>query len=211
MNKLLYATYNNNKVAEIQDILDEFDTDIDLVSLNDFDNVPEFVENETTFLENAKVKAHRYSEFSGIPTLAESAGLCVDHLNGAPGVFSYRYAGQAYNDARNNAKLLAAMGGVRPEKRNAQLYTALVISWPNYQDDLISAGTIKGEIMTYPHGEQNYGYDPLFMVPEMGKTLGEMSIAEKNSISHRGQAFTKMVQELPMWWDRHVSAMSIER
>lgn len=211
MEKLLYATYNNNKVAEVQDILDEFDTDIELVSLTDFDNVPEFVENETTFLDNAKDKAHKYAQFSGMPTLAESSGLCVDHLNGAPGVFSYRYAGQAHNDARNNAKLLAAMGGVASAKRNAQLYTALVISWPDSDDDLISAGTIKGEIMTYPHGEQNYGYDPLFMVPELGKTLGEMSIAEKNSVSHRGQAFTKMVQELPMWWNRHVSAMSIER
>ena len=143
------------------------------------------------------------AEFSNLPTLADDSGLSVDKLNGAPGVYSARYGGEAHNDALNNAKLLAELGGVPKEERKATFHTTMVVSWPGkFEDDLVNEGKIRGEILTYPQGKGNFGYDPLFFVPDKGKTFAEMTVDEKNAISHRGQALRKLLTELPAWWKK---------
>lgn len=120
------------------------------------------------------------ADFSHLPTLADDSGLSVEKLNGAPGVHSARYAGEAHNDARNNAKLLAELGGVPADKRTATFHTTMVVSWPgDFEDDLVTEGEIKGQILSCPRGDGNFGYDPLFYIPEKGKTFAEMTIDEK--------------------------------
>ena len=103
----------------------------------------------------------------------------------------------------NNAKLLAELGGVPKEERKATFHTTMVVSWPGkFEDDLVTEGKIRGEILTYPQGKGNFGYDPLFFVPDKGKTFAEMTVDEKNAISHRGQALRKLLTELPAWWKK---------
>ncbi|WP_297816392.1 XTP/dITP diphosphatase [uncultured Lactobacillus sp.] len=203
MDTLLFATSNKNKAKEVQEALSKANFPLRVITDQDLDNPPEVVETGTTFLANAKLKAHKLAEFSHLPTLADDSGLCVDKLNGAPGVFSARYSGQDHNDARNNAKLLAELGGVPREKRTATFHTTMVLSWPGrFDDDLITQGEIKGEILTSPRGDGTFGYDPLFFVPEKGKTFAQMDVDEKNAISHRGQALRKLLEELPAWWKK---------
>ncbi|MBP2058578.1 XTP/dITP diphosphohydrolase [Lactobacillus colini] len=203
MDILLFATNNQNKAKEVEAALKAINFPIKVITNRDLDNPPHVLETGNTFLANAKLKAHQMAEFSNLPTLADDSGLCVDKLNGAPGVYSARYGGEAHNDARNNAKLLAELGGVVKEERTATFHTTMVVSWPGkFDDDLVTEGEIRGEILTSPRGDGTFGYDPLFFVPDKGKTFAEMSVKEKNAISHRGQALRKLVVELPNWWEK---------
>lgn len=203
MDTLLFATNNQNKAKEVEDAFKKINFPIKVITNQDLTNPPHVLETGTTFLANAKLKAHQLAEFSNLPTLADDSGLCVDKLNGAPGVHSARYGGEAHNDARNNAKLLAELGGVPKEERTATFHTTMVVSWPGkFQQDLVTEGEVRGEILTSPRGEGTFGYDPLFFVPNKGKTFAEMTINEKNAISHRGQALKKLLQELPAWWQK---------
>lgn len=203
MDTLLFATSNKNKAKEVQEALQKANFPLKVITNQDLDNPPEVVETGTTFLANAKLKAHKLAEFSHLPTLADDSGLSVDKLNGAPGVFSARFSGEDHNDARNNAKLLAELGGVPSDQRTATFHTTMVLSWPGrFDDDLVTQGEIKGKILTSPQGSGTFGYDPLFFVPEKGKTFAEMDVDEKNAISHRGQALRKLLQELPAWWKK---------
>lgn len=199
--KLLFATNNKNKVKELQTAFENANLDIELLSNADLDNPPYVRENKLTFEGNAKLKAHALADYSNLPTLADDSGLMVKKLNGAPGVHSARYGGEAHNDSRNNGKLLAALGGVPQEEREAKFVTDLVLSWPNEPEkDLTVEGVCEGKILAVPRGEDGFGYDPLFYVPEKGKTFAEMSTEEKNEISHRGRAIKKLLEELPKWF-----------
>lgn len=203
MDTLLFATNNKNKAKEVEEALKKANFPLKVITNQDLDNPPYVAETGTTFLQNAKLKAHALAEYSNLPTLADDSGLAVDKLNGAPGVHSARYGGEAHNDARNNAKLLAELGGVPEEERTATFHTTMVVSWPGkFEDDLVAQGEIKGRIMKFPQGDGNFGYDPLFFVPDKGKTFAEMSVDEKNAISHRGQALRKLLEELPAWWKK---------
>ncbi len=203
MDTLLFATNNKNKAKEVEEALQKNNFPIHVITNQDLTDPPHVLETGTTFLANAKLKAHQMAEFSNLPTLADDSGLSVDKLNGAPGVYSARYGGEAHNDALNNDKLLAELGGVPKEERKATFHTTMVVSWPGkFEDDLVTEGEIRGEILTYPQGKGNFGYDPLFFVPDKGKTFAEMTVDEKNAISHRGQALRKLLTELPAWWKK---------
>lgn len=203
MDTLLFATNNKNKAKEVEEALQKNNFPIHVITNQDLTDPPHVLETGTTFLANAKLKAHQMAEFSNLPTLADDSGLSVDKLNGAPGVYSARYGGEAHNDALNNAKLLAELGGVPKEERKATFHTTMVVSWPGkFEDDLVTEGEIRGEILTYPQGKGNFGYDPLFFVPDKGKTFAEMTVDEKNAISHRGQSLRKLLTELPAWWKK---------
>ena len=195
MDTLLFATNNKNKAKEVEEALKKNNFPIHVITNQDLTDPPHVLETGTTFLANAKLKAHQMAEFSNLPTLADDSGLSVDKLNGAPGVYSARYGGEAHNDALNNAKLLAELGGVPKEARKATFHTTMVVSWPGkFEDDLVTEGEIRGE--------GNFGYDPLFFVSDKGKTFAEMTVDEKNAISHRGQALRKLLAELPAWWKK---------
>ncbi|TSO25944.1 XTP/dITP diphosphatase [Lactobacillus sp. LL6] len=201
--EVLFATNNQGKVRELKEAFKKAGVDIDIKTNADLVNAPHVVETGRTFEENAKLKAHALAEFSKLPTIADDSGLMVDKLNGAPGVRSARYAGEAHNDAHNNAKLLAELGGTPSEKRTAHFNTTIVVSMPDHFDkDLVVSGTCDGEILAGPCGEDGFGYDPLFYVPEKGKTFAQMTTDEKNEISHRGRAVEKLLKKLPEWFEQ---------
>lgn len=200
---ILFATNNKNKARELKELMAKAGFDFEIKTNADLDNPPQVNETGRTFVENAKLKAHQLAEFSNLPTLADDSGLCVDKLNGAPGVHSARFGGQAHNDARNNAKLLALLGGVPDAERTATFYTTMVVSMPGQFDkDLIVTGECKGKILAIPQGYDGFGYDPLFYVPKKQKTFAEMNMDEKNQISHRGNAIRAFLQAFPDWWEQ---------
>ena len=185
--RFIIATHNAHKLIEMRRILEplgiEAVTDLDLgISL------PEVEETGTTFAENAYIKASAACEFSGLPAIADDSGLMVDALDGAPGVYSARYAGEHGSDQLNNEKLLNALKDVPDEKRGAQFVSAICCVFPD--GGVITAdGIVRGSIGYAPKGENGFGYDPLFRTIEFpGKTSAEISPAEKDAISHRGKA-----------------------
>ena len=188
--KLLVATGNQGKLQEIRNLLE--DSPIEIVGLDQLANPPEVVEDGATFTDNARKKAQEMAEFSGYLTLADDSGLVVDALNGAPGVFSARYAGEQGDDTANNDKLLATMDTVVDEKRQAAFHCVVALAWPDGRCETY-AGQVAGLIMRGGRGDGGFGYDPLFMVPEYGKTMAELPLEIKNRISHRGAALRKVI------------------
>ncbi len=181
MDSLLFTTYDQNKINELQDKLNQLSLPIKVVGLAEVDYAPQKSYSEATFLSNARATAHRLADFTNLPTLSESSGLSVDYLLNSLGILPYHHNGQD-----DKAKLLGYLGGVSSEKRTASYYTTFVFTWPGQEsNDIVSAGRISGLIAKYPHGSSNYGYDALFVVPELGKTFAEMNLNERNSISHR--------------------------
>lgn len=200
MKKILFATTNRGKVKELTEAFGQAGIAVKLITSADLSSPPIVEEYGTTFEQNAKLKAHVLADFSGIVTIADDSGLMVDALNGAPGVRSARFAGEEHNDRKNNAKLLVELGGVPLEKRTAKFNTTIVASMPGKFDcDLVVSGQCTGQILIAPQGEDGFGYDPLFYVPEKGKTFAEMNVDEKNSVSHRGRAIKQLLKELPDW------------
>ncbi|RVU70552.1 MULTISPECIES: XTP/dITP diphosphatase [Lactobacillus] len=198
--EILFATSNQGKARELKEAFKQAGIDVEVKTNADLTNPPHPVETGRTFEANAKIKAHELADFSGMLTLADDSGLMVDKLNGEPGVRSARYAGEAHNDAHNNAKLLAELGGVAQNERTAKFNTTIVASMPgHFEQDLVVTGQCAGEILPGPRGKDGFGYDPLFYVPEKGKTFAEMTTDEKNEISHRGRAIKKLLVELPAW------------
>ena len=166
----------------------------------DLKHPPVVEEYGTTFEQNAKLKAHALAEFSNMITIADDSGLMVDALDGAPGVRSARFAGEEHNDQKNNAKLLVELGGVPSEKRTAKFNTTIVASYPDeFEHDLVVSGQCAGRILVAPEGEDGFGYDPLFYVSDKGKTFAQMTVAEKNGLSHRGRAIQKLLEKFPTW------------
>lgn len=196
MQEIIIATKNPNKAKEFSRVFDP--ADFTIKTLLDYPDFPEIKETGATFEENAKIKAHTVMEQLNLPTIADDSGLAVDALFGQPGVLSARYAGD-HNDAANNAKLLSEIGGTPEEKRTAKFVTVLVFANPKNSEDLVVRGEVNGRITNFPEGDDGFGYDPLFYVPEKGKTMAEMTTDEKNSISHRGNAIRKLEQKWRDW------------
>ncbi len=190
MLKLLVATGNKGKLKEIRHLLEG--CPIEIVGLDQFPQAPEVIEDGDTFTANAIKKAAEMAAFSGLLTLADDSGLCVEALHGEPGVFSARYAGEQGDDAANNAKLLDKMKDVVDEQRQAAFHCVMALAWPDGRCETFD-GKISGLLMRGERGGGGFGYDPLFMVPEYGKTTAELPLEIKNRISHRGQALRKVV------------------
>ena len=196
--KILLASHNKNKIAELEALLKTVCADAEVVSLSDVGFTDEIVEDGTTFEENALIKARTGARL-GYITVADDSGLMVDALGGAPGVYSARYAGEDGNTEKNNAKLLAALQGVPQDKRPAHFVSVVACVFPDGREDIVVRGECPGEILTAPRGKTGFGYDPLFWYAPFRKTYAEMTAEEKNSISHRGvamQAFAKAFAKL---------------
>lgn len=188
--QLVLASGNAGKLAEIQNALADFG--VELISQKTL-GVTDAIENGLSFVENAIIKARHAATITGLPALADDSGLEVDFLNGAPGIYSARYAGENANDAANNQKLLVALKNVPPEKRTARFVCVLVyMRHANDPMPLICQGSWQGRILEQPEGEGGFGYDPLFFVPDLNTTAARLSKAEKNAISHRGQALAEL-------------------
>jgi XTP/dITP diphosphohydrolase len=183
--RIVLATGNEGKVRELSELLAA--RDISIVPQSDF-AVPEADETGLTFVENAIIKARNAAAHTGLPAIADDSGLEVDYLNGAPGIFSARYAGDA-GSAANNAKLLAALDGVPEAQRSARFQCVLV--YLRHTDDptpILCQGTWEGRILTAQRGDAGFGYDPLFYVADEGCSAAELTGERKNELSHRGQA-----------------------
>lgn len=191
MKKILIATKNKGKLNDIREIFK--DLDIEILSFNDFDNFPEVEETGKTFEENAKLKAKACYEKFKIPSIGDDSGLVVEQLNGEPGIFSARYAGENANDFLNNEKLIKEIQKF-PEPHRAK-FVCVVIYYDG--EKFINAyGEVNGRIITEPKGKNGFGYDPLFIPNGYDKTFGELSHEVKNKISHRSMAFRKLHKKL---------------
>lgn len=192
--RIVLATGNPGKLRELQALLG--DRQVELLAQNTL-GVREVEETGSSFLENAILKACNASRQTGLPALADDSGLEVDALDGAPGVHSARYAGEHGNDAANVNKLLRALAGVAREKRSAHFHCAMV--FVRSADDpvpLISECNWNGEILEARRGSNGFGYDPVFLVPELNRSAAELPDVDKNRLSHRGQALRKLALQL---------------
>lgn len=195
---LLIATRNEGKTREFKAMFSQLGYDIK--NLNDFPELPEVAETGMTFEENARLKAETISELTGEIVLADDSGLMVEVLGGLPGVWSARFAGEHATDAANNAKLLheLASTAVSPEKRKAKFHTTLVVAAPE-KSSLVIEGEWHGAIATIPKGDDGFGYDPLFVDEETGRTAAQMTLEQKNKVSHRARALQNLLKEWPDW------------
>ena len=189
---LILASNNAGKLKEFAELLAPLG--FDLHTQGEF-NVPEAEEPHLTFVENALAKARHASRLTGLPALADDSGVCANALGGAPGVFSARYAGEPKSDARNSAKLVVDLA----THADKSAYYFWVLVFVRHADDpqpVIAEGRWDGEIIAEASGQGGFGYDPHFWLAEAGKTCAELSAAEKNSRSHRGQALRELVKKL---------------
>ncbi len=181
--KLLFATRNQGKVAELRALVGDL---VEVVSLDDVPGVPEVEEDGATFADNARKKAVASAEATGLPSLADDSGLCVDALDGRPGVLSARYA--PGDDRDRYLKLLRDLDGVPPEKRGAAFRCVLCLAFPDGRT-VFADGECRGRIAQAQEGEGGFGYDPVFEVEPGGRTMAQLTRDEKSAISHRGCAF----------------------
>jgi XTP/dITP diphosphohydrolase len=189
---LVLASNNAGKLKEFSSLLAQIDFEVR--PQGEFD-VPEAEEPYLTFVENALTKARHAARLTGLPALADDSGVCVNALGGAPGVLSARYAGEPKSDAANNRKLVADLA---PHADKSAYYYCVLV-FVRHADDpqpVIADGRWNGVIIDEPRGAGGFGYDPYFLLPEQGKTAAEFSAAEKNAISHRGQALRALVEKL---------------
>jgi XTP/dITP diphosphohydrolase len=186
--KIVLATHNKDKCLEMMDVLSNFN--IELLTLHEFPEIGEIIEDGATLEDNALIKARFVQKLTKLPALADDTGLEVDALGGAPGVFSARYAGQNCSYSDNVNKLLEDMKTVPNDKRMAKFRT--VMAFVDDKMELIAEDFVEGIITDVTKGIDGFGYDPVFYVLEMNKTYAEMSMKEKNQISHRGKALMKM-------------------
>lgn len=188
--KIFLATGNKHKIKEIEKIF-KMDN-IEILSINDGIEIPEVVEDGTTFEENSKKKALEIAKFTNMITIADDSGLCVDALDGAPGVYSARYAGEHGNDLDNNKKLVKELQGI--ENRKARFVCVITLAKPT-GETYSFRGEVEGDIIDIPQGTEGFGYDPHFFMKEYGKTLAEIPEI-KNKISHRARALEKLKENL---------------
>lgn len=194
MDKIVLATGNKKKVEEINALLAEMNYQVIPQSEFNVDSVPE---TGTTFVENAIIKARHAAEVTGLPAIADDSGIEVDALLGQPGVYSARYSGDDATDASNLQKLLADMQGVPAVLRTARYWCVLV--YMRHAKDptpVICQASWEGTLATEPKGQNGFGYDPIFIMPDMDCTAAELEPATKNHLSHRGKALTMLVQAL---------------
>jgi XTP/dITP diphosphohydrolase len=196
---VLVATRNKGKTKEFREAFRKIG--IEIKDLSDTEGIPAIEETGTTFAENAYIKAKAVADIVGMPVLADDSGLCVDALDGAPGVYSARYAGEEATDRDNNVKLLRELEAILfPGAANQEFLSAarfvcsLVLFDPQDGSRLEDEGSVEGLILRNPRGTDGFGYDPLFWLPSHGRSMAELSIEEKNAISHRGQALRKLLE-----------------
>lgn len=188
--KIVLATANKGKVKELAGMLE--DGRITVLSLDDFPGFPDIEETGGTFAENALLKARAACVRTKLIALADDSGLEVDALNGAPGIYSARYAGEPKDDGRNIVKLLAELKDIPDEARTARFRCCLAIAVPG-GEEMIVEGSVEGRILRAPKGSGGFGYDPVFYLPAYGRTMAELTLEEKNRISHRAQALQTAV------------------
>jgi len=194
MDTLVLASGNQKKLDEMRAILEPLT--LKVVPQSDF-QVPEAEETGLTFVENAILKARSAAAHTGLPAIADDSGLEVDALNGAPGIYSARFSGADASDAKNNALLIDMLGDLPDAPRSARYQAVLVLMrHPDDPTPLICQGTWEGEILLAPRGNGGFGYDPHFLIPELGVTAAEMDPAEKNRVSHRGRALKALMDAL---------------
>ena len=186
---MIVATRNKGKIREIREALKGLGLRIH--ALSDFSGIPEIEEDGKSFAENALKKARFYSKYFGKVTIADDSGLEVDGLNGSPGIYSARYAGEGASSQENNRKLLGEMEDLPISKRGARFKCILAVASPGGRE-VIAEGSCKGRIGFREKGKRGFGYDPLFVLPKSKKTMAELSLVEKNRISHRGKALRKL-------------------
>jgi XTP/dITP diphosphohydrolase len=188
------ASGNAGKLAEMRSLLAELD--IELIAQSEFD-VPDAEETGIGFVDNALLKARHAAAHTGLPAIADDSGLAVDALDGAPGVYSARYAGTHGDDAANNAKLIAALEGLAEDRRGAAFHCCLAAT-RSAEDPVpvIAHGSWRGRILDAPRGDGGFGYDPLFWVAEENASAAEMPSARKNQVSHRARAMQRLLDQL---------------
>ncbi len=191
--KIVMATGNQNKVREIREMLEG--TDIEIVSMKEAGIDVEIVEDGTTFAENAVIKAETVCRAAGVPAIADDSGLVVDYLDGAPGIYSARFMGEDTSYDIKNAAIIGKLEGVPDEKRSARFVCDIALAFPD-EETRVFEGVFEGRVAYKVAGENGFGYDPLFYVPECGCTSAELSPEVKNSMSHRGKALEQAVQYL---------------
>ena len=192
MNKIVVGSRNSGKIREIQAVLADFPYCV--TGLSD-QTIPDAEETGTTFQENAILKAQYYCQHTGEYCLADDSGLEVDALDGAPGVYSARYAGEQASDEENNQKLLSALTAIPTQRRTARFRSVLALAGPD-GSLMLAEGVCEGIVLFEARGTGGFGYDPLFLMPDQRKTLAEMTLAEKNLVSHRGNALRAFKQQL---------------
>ena len=193
-NQWVLASNNKGKLAEFKKLFAEADLDV---------VIDDAIEDGLSFIENAIIKARHASRISGLPAIADDSGLCVPVLGNAPGIYSARYAGEHGNDGKNNAKLIADLQPIRDAQANGPIkgLFVCVLAMVRHADDplpIIAQGLWHGEILASPLGDGGFGYDPLFWLPEQQATAASLSAADKNRISHRGQAIQQLLAQLPL-------------
>jgi len=196
--RLVLATRNRHKLLELRRILDEEALpQVEIVGVDALDGapVPEVPETGVTFVQNAGLKAHAVAAATGLPSMADDSGLCVDVLGGAPGVFSARWCGRHGDDAANLRLLLAQLADLPDEHRAAHFGCAAVLATPDGRE-WVAEGRLSGRLARAPRGANGFGYDPIFVPDGERRTTAEMAPAEKDAISHRGRAFRALAAQL---------------
>lgn len=187
---LVLASNNKGKITEFEHLFEQLHLPVQVIAQGQLD-ISDAVEDGLSFVENAIIKARHAAKISGRPAIADDSGLCVPILGGAPGIYSARYAGEHGNDAANNSKLLEDVKALRQPGQTIEAMFVCVLALVQHAEDplpQIFQGIWQGELLEVPRGENGFGYDPLFWLPELGMSSAELSKAEKNKISHRGQA-----------------------
>ena len=201
-NQWVLASNNKGKLAEFKRLFAAADLDVTIIPQGQLD-IEDAIEDGLSFVENAIIKARHASRVSGLPAIADDSGLCVPVLGNAPGIYSARYAGEHGNDAKNNAKLIAELQPIRDTQPSTPIkgMFVCVLAMVRHADDplpIIAQGLWQGEILAAPYGDGGFGYDPLFWLPELQATAASLSAADKNSVSHRGQAIRQLLTQLPL-------------
>ena len=201
-NQWVLASNNKGKLAEFKRLFAEANLDVTIVPQGQLD-IDDAIEDGLSFVENAIIKARHASRISGLPAIADDSGLCVPVLGNAPGIYSARYAGEHGNDGKNNAKLIAELQPLRTTQPDTPIegMFVCVLAMVRHADDplpIIAQGLWHGEILDAPHGDGGFGYDPLFWLPNLQASAASLSAADKNRLSHRGQAIQQLLAQLPL-------------
>jgi XTP/dITP diphosphohydrolase len=198
--KIVLATHNLGKVDELERLLNGADLDVQVMGLRDFPDLPDVDETGSSFVENALIKARAVRDVTQLPALADDSGLCIDALNGNPGIFSARWAGVHGDDKANVQKVLLELSELTNPTMTAHFRCAVALVFPTghrrSDEEIVHEGEMLGHIVTTPRGENGFGYDPIFQPLGIDKTAAELQADIKDRISHRGKAFQAMVPEL---------------
>jgi len=195
--KLLVASANRGKIREIKTYLENLNgIRLEIIGLDEFPALPEVEEDGDSFQANALKKARARAEQTGLLTLADDSGLSVEYLGGEPGIYSARYAGEDATDEENNQKLMEKLKDLPEEKRKAAFICVMALVDPHSGEEIVVEGRCDGLIQLFPAGENGFGYDPIFYLPDFGKTMAELPLETKNQISHRAATLQKLKSEV---------------